>query len=76
MAAQKIDEMQPNDEPAKKVNPDIAVMSTLISGTNFRRDRLGAAIQGNSFPSETTYYRHQKALIPKIEEEISTRLQR
>ena len=57
------------------MNPDIAVMSTLIAGTNFKRARLGAAIQGNSFPSETTYYRHQKALIPKIEEEISTRLQ-
>ena len=57
------------------MNPDIAVMSTLIAGTNFKRDRLGAAIQWNLFPSEKTYYCHQKALIPKIEEEMSMPLQ-
>ena len=58
----------------KKVNPDIAVMSTLITGTNFKRARLGAAVQGNSFSSESTFYHHQRELIPKIEDNVSTRL--
>lgn len=63
---QKDEEMQSqnnNMSQMKKVNPDLAVMSTLITGTNFKRTRLGAAVQGNSFPSESTFYRHQRELI-------------
>lgn len=47
-----------------------------ITGTNFKRARPGAAVQENSFPSESTFYRHQREFIPKIEDNVSTRLQK
>ena len=72
---QKDEEMQPqynNKNQMKKVNPGIVVISILIAGTNFKRARLGAAIQGNSFPSESTFYRYQRELLPIIEDNLST----
>ena len=53
-------------ELPRKINPDIAVMSTFIQGTNYERARIGAATEGIEFPSRATYYRHQKKLSPKI----------
>lgn len=38
-----------NMNQMKKVNPGIAVMSTLITGTNFKRARLGVVVQGKLF---------------------------
>ena len=52
---------------AKNIEPDMTVISTLIQGTNYRRARLGAAVCGSHFPPRTTFYNHQKKLIPKIE---------
>lgn len=59
-----ISEMQ---SETKNIEPDMAVISTLIQGTNYRRARLGAAVCGSHFPPRTTFYNHQKKLIPKIE---------
>lgn len=52
---------------ARKLNPDIAVMSTFIQGTNHRRARLGAAVCVTHFHHRSTFYNHQKKLIPRIE---------
>lgn len=51
----------------RKLNPDIAVMSTFIQGTNHRRARLGAAVCVTHFHHRSTFYNHQKKLIPRIE---------
>lgn len=64
------------DVPYKKVQPDMAVISTLVQGSGFQRARIGAAIQGNCFPSKSTFYRHQQKLIPKIKECTSEHFER
>lgn len=59
-----IDEEEVLEEPleTRKINPDIAVMST-----NYRRARLGAVVCGARFPPRSTFFYHQKKLIPRIE---------
>lgn len=52
---------------AKRINPDIAVLSTFIQGTNYRRARLGAAVCGTRFPPRSTFFDHQRKMIPRIE---------
>ena len=64
------------DVPYKKVQPDMAVISTLVQGSGFQRARIGAAIQGNCFPSKSTFYRHKQKLIPKIKECTSEHFER
>ena len=59
---------EPNCTIYKKVQSDIAILSTQVQGTNYRKAQFGAAIQGNSFPSKSTLYRHQQTMIPKITE--------
>ena len=45
----------------------LEVMSTFIQGTNHRRVRLGAAVCVTHFHHRSTFYNHQKKLIPRIE---------
>ena len=66
---EKSDEQQ-NQNEMRIIHPDVAVISTLLQGTNYRRARIGAAVCGTYFPSRSTFYKHQKALIPKAEQKI------
>lgn len=72
--SEEIQDDEANHVQAKHVNPDIAVLSTFIQGSNYRRARLGAAVQGNIFPPRSTFYKHQKKIIPQIENQISSML--
>lgn len=61
------EEEQQNQNEMRINHPDFAVISTLLQGTNYRRARIGAAVCGTHFPSRSTFYKHQKAQIPKAE---------
>ena len=53
--------------PIGTVSPDLMVVSGLVSGTGYEEQKRTGNIFNIRTPSSATYYRHQQALIPKVE---------
>ena len=54
--------------PIGKVSADLMVVSGLVSGTSYEDQRRAANIFNLTTPSSATFYRHQQALLPQVEE--------